>query len=182
MRPSWEVFAPRGGGRRHMGNKALVAMAVEMKGVGMGRVRLHRVQDSSSRSLIGFVKSAVEPGSSVITDGLASYAGLSKEGYLHQAYVVQGKTRNHKLATVLLPRIHRIASLFKRWLLGTHQGAVSRHHLDYYLDEFTFRFNRRTSTHRGLLFYRLIQQSVAIEPVPYKAIIAKTPTNGGNLS
>lgn len=170
------------GGRRHMGNKALVAIAVEMKGAGMGRIRLHRVLDSSSRSLIGFVKSAVEPGSSITTDGLSSYAGLSKEGYSHQAYVVQGKTRNPKLATVFLPRVHRVASLFKRWLLGTHQGAVSRQHLDYYLDEFTFRFNRRTSTHRGQLFYRLIQQSVAVEPVPYKQIITKTPTNWGNLN
>ena len=70
-----------------------------------------------------------------------------------------------------MPRVHRVASLLKRWLLGTHQGAVSHEHLDYYLDEFTFRFNRRRSTNRGKLFYRLVQQAVAIDPVPYKNIV-----------
>ena len=71
----------------------------------------------------------------------------------------------------MLPRVHRVASLLKRWLLGTHQGAVSREHLDYYLDEFTFRFNRRTSRHRGKLFYRLLEQAVAVQPVPYTAMV-----------
>jgi carotenoid cleavage dioxygenase-like enzyme len=80
---------------------------------------------------------------------------------------VEGRTK----ASILLPRVHRIASLLKRWLLGTHQGAVSREHLDSYLDEFAFRFNRRTSQHRGKRFYRLIQQAVAISPAPYDAII-----------
>ena len=71
----------------------------------------------------------------------------------------------------MLPRVHRVASLLKRWLLGTHQGAVSREHLDYYLDEFTFRFNRRTSRHRGKLFYRLLEQAVAVGPVPYAVMV-----------
>jgi ISXO2-like transposase domain len=67
-----------------------------------------------------------------------------------------------------------VVSLLKRWLLGAHQGPVSFKHLDHYLDEFTFRFNRRTSRHRGKLFYRLVQQAVAVDPVPYKRLI------GGN--
>jgi hypothetical protein len=65
-----------------------------------------------------------------------------------------------------MPRVHRVAALLQRWLLGTHQGAVSREHLDYYLDEYTFRLNRRRSKSRGKLFYRLVQQAVAVEPVP----------------
>ena len=64
-----------------------------------------------------------------------------------------------------------MASLLKRWLLGTHQGAVSREHLDYYLDEFTFRFNRRTSRSRGKLFYRLLQQAVEVEPTSYRQMV-----------
>jgi transposase-like protein len=170
------------GGRRHIGNKALVGMAVEIKGEGMGRVRLHRVKDSSAKSLIPFIKQAVEPGSAITTDGWQGYAALVKEGYLHTPHVVQGKTQNKKLSVSLLPRVHRVASLFKRWLMGTHQGSVSLHHLDYYLDEFTFRFNRRTSTHRGQLFYRLVQQAVAIEPTPYKKIVMHAPTDRGQLS
>jgi len=71
--------------------------------------------------------------------------------------------------------VHLVASLLKRWLLGTHQGAVSFAHLDYYLDEFTFRFNRRTSRSRGQLFYRLLQQAVTVEPSPYKAIVGGRP-------
>lgn len=74
-------------------------------------------------------------------------------------------------AAQLLPRVHRIVSLLKRWILGTHQGAINPEHLDYYLDEFTFRFNRRTSPHRGNHFYRLIQHAMAVEPVPYDSII-----------
>ncbi len=74
-------------------------------------------------------------------------------------------------ASHLLPRVHRVISLLKRWILGTHQGAISPEHLDYYLDEFTFRFNRRTSRHRGKLFYRLLHHAVAIEPIQYDKII-----------
>ena len=71
---------------------------------------------------------------------------------------------NCRDASKLLPRVHRVASLLKRWLLGTHQGAVAREHLAYYFDEFTFRFNRRTSKSRGKLFYRLIEQAVSTTP------------------
>jgi hypothetical protein len=91
----------------------------------------------------------------------------NRHGYRHTRRIVEGRTQ----ASTLLPRVHRVASLLKRWLLGTHQGAVSREHLDSYLDEFAFRFNRRTSQHRGKLFYRLVQQAVAASPAPYDAII-----------
>ncbi len=70
-----------------------------------------------------------------------------------------------------MPRVHRVASLLKRWLLGTHQGAVRPQQLDYYLDEFTLRFNRPGSTHRGLLFYRLLEQAVQSDPRPITRIV-----------
>ena len=89
-------------------------------------------------------------------------------GYEHEVTFLKGKK---KKASELMPRVHRVAALVKRWLMGTHQGAVAQEHLDYYLDEFTFRFNRRQSANRGKLFYRLVQQAVAIDPVPYKSIV-----------
>src|SRR5260370_12678 len=106
------------------------------------------------------IAACVEPGSQVLTDGWDGFAGLAAKGYDHKAV--------RKTAVVgenLLPRVNRVASLLQRWLLGTHQGAVAHSHLDYYLDEFTFRFNRRRSRSRGLLFYRLIEQALATGPV-----------------
>ncbi|MFH0778605.1 MAG: IS1595 family transposase [Candidatus Eisenbacteria bacterium] len=159
-----------GGGRRHIGKKALVAVAAEVRGQAIGRIRLRRVADSSAEALETFVREAVEPGAVVITDGLPSYANLPRLGYRHDVRVLLrgGESAD---AVPVLPRVHRVASLLKRWLLGTHQGAVSRDHLDYYLDEFTFRFNRRTSRHRGKLFYRLLEQAVSIEPAPYASMV-----------
>ncbi|HEU5395428.1 MAG TPA: IS1595 family transposase [Candidatus Methylomirabilis sp.] len=156
-----------GGGRRHIGKKALVAMAAEVRGPAIGRIRLRRIPDSSAESLLPFVEEALAPGSRVITDGLPSCLGLSDRGYRHRRKLILG---DHEKATSLLPRVHRVASLLKRWLLGTHQGGVSREHLDYYLDEFTFRFNRRTSRHRGLLFHRLLENAMAVGPAPYETI------------
>ena len=157
-----------GGGRRHVGKKALVAVAAEVRGRGIGRIRLRRVTDSSADSLLPFVQEAVAPGTVMITDGLQSYRGLPDLGYRHDRRVLLGSGES---ADAVLPRVHRVASLLKRWLLGTHQGSVSREHLDYYLDEFTFRFNRRTSRHRGKLFYRLLEHAVAVDPVPYAAMV-----------
>jgi len=157
-----------GGGRRHIGKKALVAIAAQVDGKGIGRIRLAVVRDSSADSLEPFVKQSIAPGNVVITDGLPSYLGLKAAGYVHRQRVVRG---SDKEADTLLPRVHRVASLLKRWLLGTHQGRVERTHLPYYLDEFTFRFNRRTSRSRGLLFYRLAQQAVAVEPVPFSRLV-----------
>jgi transposase-like protein len=126
---------------------------------------MKRIPDASADSLMEFVKEAIEPGSTVHTDGWAGYDPLEGIGYAHEITFLKGKK---ECASELMPRVHRIASLLKRWILGTHQGAVSHEQLDYYLDEFTFRFNRRRSRNRGKLFHRLVQQAVAIDPVPYK--------------
>ena len=118
---------------------------------------------------------AIEPGSVVHTDGWLGYEPVERNGYRHQITFLRGQKES---PSELLPRVHRVVSLLKRWLLGTHQGAVSLEHLDYYLDEFTFRFNRRKSRSRGKLFFRLAQQAVAVEPVTYKSLVkccAKAP-------
>jgi len=156
---------------RQTETKALVAVACEEDGEAIGRIRLRQIPDASAASLHAFVEEAIQPGSVVHTDGWEGYAGLEAKGYSHQVTVLK---RSQKSAAELLPRVHRVVSLLKRWLLGTHQGAVSRAHLDYYLDEFTFRFNRRTSRSRGKLFYRLLQQAMAVEPAPYKAVVGGT--------
>ena len=139
-----------GGGRRHVGKKALVVIGAEVRGRAVGRIRMRRVVGSSAESLLPFVPEAVEPGAVVITDGLQRYRVLPQLGYSHDRRVLLGSGES---ADAVLPRVHRVAALLKRWLMGTHQGAVSHQHLDYYLDEFTFRFNRRASRHRGKLFY-----------------------------
>ena len=157
-----------GGGGRHIGHKSLVAIAAEVRGRGTGRIRMRSVRDGSARSLVAFVKDCVVPGSTIITDGLTSYDGLEEAGYIHRKRIQRGASEKPDR---LLPRVHRVAALLKRWLLGTHQGRVERAHLPYYLDEYTFRFNRRSSTHRGLLFYRLMQQAVAMQPTPYATLV-----------
>ena len=154
---------------RETQNKALIVVAAQEDGKGVGRIRLHRVPDASADSLVSFIEDVIEPGSLVKTDGWKGYAGLETKGYRHRILILG---RRNETASDLLPRVHRVVSLLKRWLMGTHQGAVSHEHLDYYLDEFTFRFNRRSSRHRGLLFYRLLQQAVAAEAVPYKDMVA----------
>lgn len=145
---------------RGSAGKSLVLIAVEDKGKKMGRIRLAKVKDASACSLIGAIKKGVEQGSRIRTDGWAGYLPLNKEGY-HHVTVRQEAT----IGDNLLPKAHRVASLLKRWLLGTHQGAVESSHLDFYLDEYTFRFNRRSSRSRGKLFYRLAQQALAVPPV-----------------
>ena len=128
--------------------KALIAVAAEEDGVGSGRIRMATIPDASAESLMAFVGEAIERGSVVHTDGWLGYEPLPKRGYQHQVTFLEGP----ESASRLLPRVHRVVSLLKRWLVGTHQGAVSHEHLDYYLDEFTFRFNRRKSRSRGKLF------------------------------
>ena len=157
------------GGRRHLGSKALVAIAAQIDGRGIGRIHLRRIPAASASPLVAFVKHAVKPGSVVITDGWEAYTGLTEEGFKHQPRVINTSSKSE---ATLLPRVQRVAALFKRWLLGTHQGALSREQLDSYLDEFTFRFNRRTSRYRWKLFYRLVAQAVAVEPAPYSRLIA----------
>lgn len=160
---------------RQTEKKALVAVAAEERGKGIGRIRLRRVQDASAASLIPFVEDAVERGSIVHTDGWQGYKGLHSKGYQHEVTVLSG---SDETGSDLLPRVHRVISLLDRWLLGTHQGAVSPEHLDYYLDEFTFRFNRRTSRSRGLLFYRLLEQAVALETTPYRQMVRQVRGRG----
>jgi transposase-like protein len=150
-------------------DKALIAVAAEEDGKGIGRIRLRSIPDVTKASLHGFIAEAIEPGSTVRTDGLNSYRGL--ENYVHDRQVQRRQPEDEHL----LPRVHRVVSLLKRWLLGTHQGAIGHAHLDYYLDEFTFRFNRRTSASRGKLFYRLLQQAVQVDPAPYKNIVGGKP-------
>ncbi|MGH8650091.1 MAG: IS1595 family transposase, partial [Burkholderiales bacterium] len=155
---------------RQTRRKARIVVAAEEDGRGIGRIRMRHIPDASAARLHPFVSDAVEPGSVVHTDGWEGYTGLDQIGYRHEVTPLRGRKG---AAAELQPRVHRVVSLLKRWLLGTHHGAVSQVHLDYYLDEFTFRFNRRTARHRGKLFYRLVQQAVAVEPAPYKTLTKK---------
>jgi transposase-like protein len=155
-------------GKRGRGaeGKALVLIIAQEKGKGTGRIRLRRIEDASAASLEAAIKETVQPGTLIKTDGWAGYNGIKVLGYTHK---VIRKTAD--VGDNLLPLCHREASLIKRWLIGTHQGAVSHEHLGYYLDEYTFRFNRRTSRSRGLLFYRLLQNAVVVEHTGYNDII-----------
>jgi transposase-like protein len=160
---------PEGGVRgRQTEKKALIVVAAQANGKGIGRIRMQWIPDASAESLIPFVEESVEPGSVVHTDGWLGYVSLGTKGYVHEVSPLHG---NKKSPNELLPRVHRVVSLLKRWLMGTHQGAVSHEHLGYYLDEFTFRFNRRRSPARGMLFYRLFQQAVEVAPVPYGKLV-----------
>ena len=169
-----EIFigGPRPGKRgRGAAGKVLVLIAAQEAAKGIGRIRLARVADASAQSLEAAITAAIEPGSQVRTDDWKGYQGLEKLGYGHPT-----ARSTTEVGDNLLPLANRIASLLKRWLIGTHQGAVQSSYLDYYLDEFTFRFNRRTSGTRGLLFYRLVKQAVDLAPVPAKEIIAGRAT------
>lgn len=153
--------------------ESLVIVAIEvLQPRGFGRVRLRHIETNSTDNLIPFVREAIEPGTHVVTDGLAPYKLLPQYGYTHERRVV---TDAPDPAHVLLPGVHRVAALLKRWLMGTHQGAVLPRHPDYYLDEYTFRFNRRTAKSRGLLFYRLLEHAVATAPTTYRSIVDGPP-------
>jgi transposase-like protein len=153
---------------RQTERKALIIVAAQEDGPGIGRIRIRRIVDASAESLVLFIQDSVEAGSVIHTDGWLGYEPVGGKGYDHEITFLKG---NKKTPSELMPRVHRVISLLKRWLMGTHQGAVSLEHLDYYLDEFTFRFNRRKSRSRGKLFFRLLQQAVAIDPVPYKSMV-----------
>ena len=161
------------GGKRGRGSekKEIVVIAVEVRSPkGFGRVRMRQIPDVSGASLVPFVCDVAETGSEILTDGWAGYNQLATCGYGHHR-VVLADTGDP--AHISMPGVHRIAALVKRWILSTHQGSVSGKHLEYYLDEYTFRFNRRTSRSRGLLFYRLIEQAVMTSPLPYRQIVER---------
>ena len=149
-------------------NKTLVAVAVELGDRRkIGRARLGVIANASKRSLQRFIKNNVESGSTIISDGWKGYSSLTSEGYQH---IVHPK-KEAIYEDDLLPNVHRIISLLKRWLLGTHQGAVSGKHMQAYLDEYAFRFNRRKSAQRGLLFYRLLECAMLVGPTTLDEVI-----------
>lgn len=160
-------------GGRARGKKILTCIAVELlEPKGFGRCRILPVADASGPSLHAFVTTHVEPGATVITDGWQGYRGLERLGYVHERRSQRAAEANGEDPGELLPAVHRVASLAKRWLMGTHQGAVDEAHLVSYLNEFVFRFNRRHSRSRGMVFYRVLELAVAHIPVRYKDIIA----------
>ena len=161
------------GHKKGRGNKrkVIVAIAVEIHSPkGFGRVRMRRIPDVSGESLVPFVCDVVEKGSDVMTDGWGGYNELSQYGYRHEKVILSS---TGDPAHISMPGVHRVAALLKRWLLSTHQGSVSGKHLDYYLDEYTFRFNRRASRSRGMLFYRLIEQAVVTDPLTFRQIVRR---------
>ena len=147
-------------------NKVLAAIAVETDGMAIDRIRVGVIKAESQANLHHFIQESVEPGSTVVTNGWQGYNGLADIGYIHE--IVE-----HQDMEALLPHVHTVISLIKRWIMGTLQGSFSGEHLLYYFDEYTFRFNRRNIKSRGLLFCRLLQNAVHLEPVTYKSIIAK---------
>jgi len=175
-------------GGRARGKKALVVVAVETRDgpSRLGRTRLKVLPDASAASLTGFIEANLTPGAEVVTDAWSGYLPLASKGYTHRVVNQSAAARRGEDTDSLLPGVHRVISLVKRWLLGTHQGAVSPDHLQAYLDEYTFRFNRRASTSPGLLFLRLLQLAVAHDPVRRRDIIAQptkllTPHPGAGL-
>lgn len=165
-----ELGGPRPGppGRGALG-KTLVAVAVELNSPkGFGRARMRVIPDASKESLRAFLTETVAPGSLVITDGWRAYPGATEGTWSHKPLPVSGSGFQ---AHELLPGVHRVAALYKRWVLGTHQGSVGAGHIPAYLDEFVFRFNRRKAAQRGLLFYRLMQASVGTPPVTYRSLV-----------
>ncbi len=156
-------------GRGALG-KTLVVVAVELhEPRGYGRARMSVIDNAAAATLRAFLLNAVEPGSTVVTDGWSAYPKACRDWFVHEPHPVAGSGHD---AHELLPAVHRVASLCKRWLLGTHQGRVDAEHIQSYLEEFCFRFNRRHSCARGLLFYRLLQYAAGAAPLTYKQLVA----------
>jgi len=155
--------------RKSHTDKIIIGLAVEiLQPKGFGRIRLRQLSNDSKESVRQFIQDSIEPNSTLRTDGSGSYAKLYELGYHHERTVMLG---SEIPAHVSMVGVHRVASLLKRWILGTHHGSIQPVHLDAYLEEFVFRFNRRASGSRGMLFYRLLQQAVATDPVTYQDII-----------
>jgi transposase-like protein len=178
---------PTPGGKRGRGaeGKVIIAIAVERKGFGknserwkLGRTRIQVVPDVKAKTLLDFVEDTCEQGSTIYTDGLSAYQHLPSRGFKHNANAV---SKGNDPAHVVLPAVHRVASLVKRWLLGTHHGGIGAQHVEAYLDEFIFRFNRRRSNARGLLFCRLMQNAVIIKKLDYETIVWSRRGQAGKL-
>ena len=162
------IGGKQSGNKRGRGtdNKVLVAIAVEIDGKKIGRVRFGVIPDASAESLEGFIKKTIDKESVIVTDGWRGYSRINELGYGHK--ISEKKINDND--EQMLPNVHLVISLLKRWIMGTLQGSVSEQHIEYYLDEYTFRFNRRTSVSRGKLFYRLVEQAAEINPVIYNEI------------
>lgn len=146
--------------------KYIVIIAAEIRGEGIGRIQLAKLPDDKGPTIVDFVKRTVAKGSRIVSDGEWAFCWLTDLGYKHR--------RIPRAGHVELPRVHRVAALLKRWLLGTFQGRVSGEQLQHYLDEYAFRFNRRSSALRGQLFYRLVQQCAGRAPTPYRDMISSS--------
>jgi transposase-like protein len=167
-------------GGRAYGKKVLTGIAVEVRpGKGIGRCRMAPLADFSSATSVAFIKENVEAGATVITDGLNAYRALPGHGYAHDRRVQRAARARGEDPGELLPAVHRVASLCKRWLLGTHQGSVDEAHLPAYLNEFAFRFNRRRSRSRGMVFYRVMELAAGHTPVRYRDLLATSRPRPG---
>lgn len=155
-------------------NRALIVIAAQADGGGIGRIRMRAIPDASAASLHSFVLDSIEPGSTLHTEGWQGYVGLDKKGYHQEAHWSRSQAPSQ-----LMPRVYKVALLLKGWLAGIHQGAVSHEHLPYYLDEFTFRFNRRRSKGRGKLFFRLLQQAANTPQATYHAMVESSESRYG---
>lgn len=161
----------RGGKRGRGSKKSVIVIAIELiEPKGFGRIRMRFIPDASSNSLTSFITDVIQAGSTIHTDGWLGYNEVKSLGYNHKVTVISSSDDQ---AHVSMPGVHRIASLLKRWILGTHQGSFSTNHLQSYLEEYTFRFNRRLSANRGLVFRRLLEQAVSTPPITEKDV-----TNG----
>jgi transposase-like protein len=163
------VGGEREGARgRQRENKALIGVAVENRGQRIGRIRLEVVTDAGGESLKDFVERRISAGSMVHTDGWHGYKGLTGKGYIHWREVI---SHSDKKATNVFSHVHLVISLLKRWILGTHQGGTSKKHLQKYLDEFVFRFNRRRAKAEGYNFFQLLVLGAKVKAMPYRMIV-----------
>jgi len=173
-------IAKRLSGKRATGMLQVVVAVEVHEPSGIGRIRLRRIPSASQQYVQPFVADTIDPTAHVHTDGSLLYNFLPRGGYHHHRTVVTDVVAR-RVAT--LPAVNRVAALLKRWLLGTHHGAIQPRQLDYYLDEFVFRFNRRTSRSRGLLFYRLLEQAVLTGPITYRDVtrLPHQPSDAADL-
>lgn len=165
-----ETFIRRSSSTKSNKNQTntIVLIAVELlEPKDFGRIRLRHVDAATKENVKQFILDVVEPGSTIYSDGSALYNCAKENGFAHHRTVHLG---SDIAAHITMPGVHRVASLLKRWLLGAYQGAIKEKQLGHYLDEYTFRFNRRKSKSRGLLFYRLLEQAVITAPLTYKNI------------